>query len=99
VAIAVIDELEVVDVNEKDSSGLPGVPFHPIHDALQTSQKEGAVWKAGERIVSGVKKQFFLRMFPFRYIAGIVDNATDILVLNQVSNNTLEIEPPPVCMS
>jgi hypothetical protein len=99
VAIAVIDHLEVVDINEKDGSGLVWVPFHPIHDALQTSQKQGPVWKAGERIVSGVKKQFLLSIFPFRYIAGIVDNATDILVLNQLSNNTLEIEPPPVCMS
>jgi hypothetical protein len=34
VAIAVIDELEVVDINEKDGSGMLGMPFHPIHDAL-----------------------------------------------------------------
>jgi hypothetical protein len=98
-AIAVIDDLEVVDINEKDGSGLVCVPFHPIHDALQTSQKQGPVWKAGERIVGGVKKQFFLSMLSFCYISGIVDNAADILVLNQVSNNTLEIEPPSVCMS
>ena len=35
-AVAVIDDLEVVDINEKDGSGLVWVPFHPIHDALQT---------------------------------------------------------------
>jgi hypothetical protein len=99
VAVAVIDYLEVVDINEKDGSGLVWVPFHPVYDALQTAQKQGPVWKAGERIVGGVKKQFFLSMFSFCYISGIVDNAADILVLNQVSNNTLEIEPPSVCMS
>jgi hypothetical protein len=99
VAIAVIDDLEVVDIDEKDGSGFVWVPFHPIHDALQTSQKQDPVWKAGEPIVGGAKKQFFLSMFPFCYIAGIVDNAADILVLNQVSNHTLEIEPPSVCMS
>jgi hypothetical protein len=99
VAIAIIDDLEVVDVDEKDGSDLARVPFHPIYDALQTSQKQGSVWKASERIVRGVKKQLFLGMFSFCYVSGIVDNAADILVLNQVSNNTLEIEPPAVCMS
>jgi hypothetical protein len=99
VAIAVIYDLEVVDINEKDGTGLVGVPFHPIHDALQTSQKQSPVWKAGEHIVGSVKKQFFLSVFPFCYISGIVDDAADILVLNQVSNNTLEMEPPSVCMS
>jgi hypothetical protein len=98
-AIAVIDDLEVVDINEEDGSGLVWVPFHPIYDAFQTSQKQSPVWKAGKRIVGGVKKQFFLSMFSFCYISCIVDNAADILVLNQVSNNTLEIEPPSVCMS
>jgi hypothetical protein len=39
------------------------MPFHPIHDALQTSEKQGPIWKAGERIVGGVKKQLFLRNF------------------------------------
>ena len=38
-------------------------------------------------------------MFSFCYISGIVDNAADILVFNQVSNNRLEIEPSSVCMS
>jgi hypothetical protein len=99
VAIAVIDDLEVVDINEKDGSGLSWMPFYPIHDALQTSQEQGAVRKAGERIVGGVKKQSFLIMFPFGYISSVVDDAADILVPNQVSNNTLEIEPPSVCMS
>jgi hypothetical protein len=94
VAIAVIDDLEVVDINEKDSSGLVWVPFHPIHDGLQTSQKQDPVWKAGERIVGGAEKQLFLSMFSLGYIAGTVDDPTDILVLNQVSNHTLEIEPP-----
>jgi hypothetical protein len=95
----VIDDLEVVDINEKDGSGLVWVPFHPIYDALQTSQKPGSVRKPGERIVGGAKKQLFLGMFSFCYISGIVDNAADIHVLNQISNNTLEIEPPSVCMS
>ena len=49
--------------------------------------------------MGGVKKQLFLSMFSFCYISGIVDNAADVLVLNQVSNNTLEVEPPSVCMS
>src|SRR5450755_1189832 len=75
------------------------MPFHSIHDALQTPQKQGPVWKASEDIVGRVKKQFFLSAFPFCYIPGVVDDAADILVLNQVSNNTLEIEPPSVCMS
>src|SRR5580658_8675946 len=63
------------------------------------SQEQGPVWKAGEHIVSSVVKQFFLSMFPFCYISGIVDNAADILLLKQVSNNTLEIEPASVRMS
>src|ERR1700730_18373380 len=75
------------------------MPFHPIHDALQTSQEQGPVRKAGEHIVGSVKKQFFLIMFPLGYISGVVDDAADILVPNQVSNNTLEIEPHSVCMS
>jgi hypothetical protein len=75
------------------------MPFHPIHEALQTSQKQGPVGKAGEHIVGSVKKQFFLTLFPFCYIAGIVDDAADILVLSQVSNHTLEVEPTSVCMS
>src|SRR5580704_12056961 len=98
-AVAVINDLEVVDINEKDGGGLVRVPFHPVYDALQTSQEQGPVWKAGERIVGGVKKQLFLSMFSFCYISGIVDNAADILVLNQVSNNTLEIEPSSVGVS
>ena len=84
---------------KRTASGLLWMSFHPIHDALQTSQKQGPVWKAGEHIVSSAEKQFFLSMFPFGYISGIVDNAADILVLNQVPNHTLEIEPASVCMS
>jgi hypothetical protein len=49
--------------------------------------------------VGGVKKQFFLSMFSFCYIPCIVDNAADILVLREVSNNTLEMEPSSGCMS
>jgi hypothetical protein len=75
------------------------MPFHPIYDALQTSQKRGSVRKPGESIVGGAKKQLFLGMFSFGYVSGIVDNAADIPMLNQISNNTLEIEPPSVCMS
>jgi hypothetical protein len=99
VAIAVIDDLEVVDIDEKDGAGLVGVPFHSIHDALQTSQKQGTVRKASQRIVGGIKKQLFLSMFSFCYVSGIVDNAADILVLDQVPNYALEIEPSSVCMS
>jgi hypothetical protein len=97
--VAVIDDLEVVDIDEKDGSSLVWVSFHSIHDALQTSQKQGAVWKAGERIVGGVEKQLFLSMLSLCYISGVVDNAADVPVLNQVSNYTLEIEPPTICMS
>jgi hypothetical protein len=49
--------------------------------------------------MGGVKKQFLLNMLSFCYISGVVDNPADILVLNQVSNHTLEIEPLPVSMS
>src|ERR1700723_2562102 len=98
-AITVIHNLEAVDIHEKDGRGLVLVPLLPIHHALQTSQKQGSPWKAGERIVGGVKKQLFLSMFSFCYVSGIVNNAADILMLNQVSNNTLEIKPPVVRMS
>jgi hypothetical protein len=47
VAIAVIDHLEVVNINEQDGSGLVWVPFPPVYDALQASQKQGPVRKAG----------------------------------------------------
>src|ERR1035438_9056451 len=97
-AIAVIDDFEIIDVNEKDGSGRVRMPFHPIHDALQSSQEQGPIGKASEHIVGSVKKQFFLSVFPFCYISGVVNDAADILVLKQVSNNTLEIEPPSVCM-
>jgi hypothetical protein len=99
VPVTIIDDLEIVDINEKDCGGLVWVPFHSIYDALQTPQKRGSVGQPGERIVGGAKKQLFLGMFSFCYVSGIVDNAADILVLNQVSNNTLEIQPRFVCMS
>jgi hypothetical protein len=99
VAIAVIDDLEIVNINEKHGSRLVWVPFPPVYDALQASQKQGPVRKAGERIVCGAKKQFFLSMFSFGYVSSIVDNSADILVLDQVSNDALEIQPPSVCVS
>src|SRR5271154_2572279 len=98
-AIAIIDDLEVVDIDEKDGSCLVRVSLHPIYDALQTFQKQGPVRKSGERIMGSIKDQLFLSAFSFRYIAGVVNDAADIFVFSQVSNNTLEIEPPAVRMS
>src|SRR5580658_6113198 len=97
-AITIIDDLEVVDINEEDGSGLVWVSFHAIHDTLQTFQKQSPVRKTGKSIVGGIKDQLFLSTFSFCDIAGVVDDAADILVLNQVSNHALEIEPPPIGM-
>ena len=97
-AIAVVDELEIIDINKKDGGSLVWMPFHLIDDTLQTSQKQGPIWQASQGIVGGVKQQFVLSTFPFADIAGVIDNPADILVLNQVSNNTLEIEPCSVRM-
>jgi len=55
-AVAIIDNFEIININEKDGRGQMRVPFHLIHDALQPSQKQDSIWKAGEHIVRGVKK-------------------------------------------
>ena len=97
--VAIIDDLEIININKKNGSRLVRMLFDVVHDALQSPQEQNAVWKTSEHVMAGVEKKFFLSVFSLGYVACIIDNAADVLVLNQISNDTFKVNPVSICMS
>jgi len=94
VAIAVIDDLEAIDINERTAAAWCGCLFIRSTTLCQTSQKTRPGWKAGEHIVGSVKKQFFLSLFPFCLYRGHCRRCRRYSCAeSSFDNHTLEMEP------
>ena len=63
VPVAIIDDLEIININKKNGSRLVRMLFDVVHDALQSPQEQNAVWKTSEHVMAGVEKKFFLSVF------------------------------------
>ena len=94
---AVVDRLEVVEVEEDDGDALvlasrtrDRVP-HPLRE-------ERAVGEAGHRIVEGLMGELLLERLPLADVAAVEDDAAHVLVLQQVGAVDLELMWRPVSM-
>ena len=90
VAEAVVDGLEVVEVDEHDRdlrNAAPGAH----QGVLDPVGEERAVRELRHRIVEGLVRELFLERLALADVAAVEDDAADVLVVEQVG--VLDLEP------
>ena len=96
-AEAVVDGLEVVQVDEHDADRRP--PANRAHDrVLDAVGEQRPVGEARDRVVEGLVGELVLERLALADVAAVQDDAADVLVLQQVGVLDLELEPGAVAM-
>ena len=87
---AVVDRLEVVEVEEHDGDALVLAPRagDRVPDALG---EERPVGEPGDRVVEGLMRELFLERLALADVAAVEDDAADVLVAEQVRAVELEL--------
>ena len=90
-AEAVVDRLEVVEVDEHDAHrrALLRAPRQCVRDAVG---EEGAVREPGDRVVERLVGELALERLALADVARVQDDAADVLVVDQVGVPDLELE-------
>ena len=90
VAEAVVDGLEVVEVDEHDGHPDPFAqrPRHRVADALV---EQRAVGQVGDGVVEGLVGELLLELLALGDVAAVEDDAADGLVVEQVGVQDLEV--------
>ena len=97
VAEAVVDGLEVVQVDEHDADRRAAADR--AHDrVLDAVGEQRAVGEARDRVVEGLVRELVLERLALADVAAVQDDAADVLVLQQVRVLHLELEPGAVAM-
>ena len=90
VAEAVVDGLEVVEVDEHDghADALAQRPRHGVADALV---EQRAVGQVGDRVVEGLVGELLLELLALGDVAAVEHDAADGVVVEQVGVQDLEV--------
>ena len=87
VAEAVVDHLEVVQVHEEQTGGLPSVPERVLQPVLE----QGPVRQAGQRVVERLLGQLLLVQRPLGDVTVVEDQTADGGVVKKVGGRHLEM--------
>ncbi len=91
VAEAVVDLLEVVEVEEEHGDRVP-LPLRELERVIHAVAEEGAIGQAGERVVEGLVQQLLLEALPLGDVAGVEHDAVHDRVAEQVGGDDLGME-------
>ena len=97
VAEAVIDRLEVVEVDEHHAD-LGTAAARPEHRVLDAVGEERPVGEARHGVVERLVCELVLELLPLADVAPVEHDAADVLVLEEVGVLDLELEPRAVAM-
>ena len=97
VAEAVVDGLEVVQVDEHDADR-PAAADRAHDRLLDAVCEQRSVGEARDRVVEGLVCELILERLALADVATVQDDAADVLVLQQVCVLNLELEPGAVSM-
>ena len=97
VAEAVVDRLEVVEVDEHDADRRAA--SDRAHErVLDAVGEQRAVGEVRDGVVERLVRELVLERLPLADVAAVQDDAADVLVLEQVGVLHLELEPRAVAM-
>ena len=88
---AVVDLLEVIEVEEEHGDGVP-LPLRELERVIHAVAEEGAVGQPGERVVEGLVQQLLLEALPLGDVAGVEHDAVHDRVAQQVGGDDLGVE-------
>ena len=92
---AVVDGLEVVQVDEHDADR-PAAADRAHDRVLDAVGEQRAVGEARDRVVESLVCELVLERLALADVAAVEDDAADVLVLQQVRMLNLELEPGAV---
>ena len=96
VAEAVVDVLEVVQVDEQDGQVALARAGQGVLDPLG---EQGAVGQAGQPVVEGLVDELGLQLLAVRDVAGVEHQAADVGVFEQVGGDRLGVQPGAVAVA
>src|SRR4051812_48079636 len=91
VAEAVVDRLEVVEVDEDDGQA-DVVAAHAADGVADALGEQRAVGEAGDRVVEGLVGELLLERLALGDVTAVEDDAADVLVVEQVRVLDLELQ-------
>ena len=94
VAEAVVDRLEVVEVEQQDRQRLAVVTL-PLQGVVDAVVEQGPVRQAGHGVVEGLVLQLLLERALLADVAGVQHDAGDVRVGGQVVGGHLDGQPVP----
>ena len=97
-AVAVVDQLEVVDVDEQHADEPVGAPLARERVAAAVVE-ERAVRQLRERVVKSAVAELILELLARADVARGQDRARETLVANQAGRDRLDVAPAAVTMA
>ena len=92
VAEAVVDRLEVVQVDEEDRQIADLAPVEGVLDALP---EEAPVGQPGQRVVERLEGELLFERLAFLQVAGVQDDAGRVAVEGAARGDSLDRQPVP----
>ena len=89
---AVVDGLEVVEIDEHDADSRAPTA-RPEHRVLHAVGEQGPIREVRHRIVERLVCELVLELLPLAHIAAVQDDAAHMLVLEKVRVLDLELQP------
>ena len=98
VAEAVVDRLEVVEIDEEQGDSVVRAlgPLNPLFHAIA---KEHAIGQIGQRIVERLMRKLVLEALAVADVAGGQDQPAHIDVVEQIAGHGLDVLPGAIVMS
>jgi hypothetical protein len=96
VAEAVVDRLEVVQVDEEDGGVAEVAAVEGVLDPLA---EQAAVGQPGQRVVEGLEGQLLLEGLALLQVAGVEDDAGRVEVAGAAAGDGLDGQPGPVALA
>ena len=93
---AVVDRLEVVQVDEQHR-GIAGLA--PLQGVLDALAEEAAVGQPGQRIVEGLERQLLLEGLALLQVAGVEHDSGSVAVEHAAGGHGLDRQPRPVALA
>src|SRR5690606_23182082 len=84
VAALVVDELEPVEVEERDAEHCARITLRSAQLSLETFNEQCAIWQPGECVVERVVLQLLFGALPFRDVVNDADHTDDIALRSDV---------------
>ena len=92
VSEAVVDRLEVVEVQEQHGDRV-GPPVASVHGVGEPVKEQGAVGQAGERVVEGLVVELLLEGAAFGHVAAVEHDRADVGLIEQIGDDGIDREP------